>query len=137
MNLFDKLKVNQPLPQAKGLAKKSLGKKGEDLACAYLQKNGYRILERNFQKHYGELDIVCLDGNTLVFVEVKTRVGSAFGKPEEAITPWKLREVVKTAQFYKMLHPKLPDSLRVDVIWIEFDFNYTLKYFNHLKNVTL
>ncbi|MFZ5844892.1 MAG: YraN family protein [Patescibacteria group bacterium] len=124
--------MKPPLPY-----KKSLGKIGENLACEYLRKHGYRILERNFQKRYGELDIVALDGKTLVFIEVKTRIGETFGKPEEAVTPWKLKEVIKTAQFYKMLHPELPDSLRIDVIGIELDFDHTLKYFNHLKNVTL
>lgn len=114
-----------------------LGKIGEDLACRYLQKHGFQILERNFKKRYGELDIVALDQGTLVFVEVKTRIGRTFGLPEEAITPWKLREVIKTSQFYKMLHPELPESLRIDVIGIELDHDESLKYFNHLKNVTL
>ncbi len=117
--------------------KQRLGKIGEDLAVEYLRKHGYRILERNFKKRYGELDIIALDGKTLVFVEVKTRIGREFGKPEEAVTPWKLREVIQTAHFYKMLHPELPESLRIDVIGIELDFDETLKYFNHIQNVTL
>lgn len=125
-------------PQA---PRQKLGKLGEDLAARYLEKHGYRILERNFKKRYGELDIIALERNKetaeLVFVEVKTRIGRNFGLPEEAVTPWKLREVVKTSQFYKMLHPELPDNLRVDVIGIELDFDYTLKYFNHIKSVTL
>ena len=117
--------------------RQQLGKKGEDLAVKYLIKHGYRILERNFQKRYGELDIVALRDNTLVFVEVKTRIGHAFGKPEESVTPWKLREVVQTAHYYKLLHPEFPDSLRIDVIGIELDVDQTLKYFNHIENVTL
>ena len=117
--------------------KQRLGKIGEDLAVEYLRKHGYRILERNFKKRYGELDIITLSGKILVFVEVKTRIGREFGKPEEAVTPWKLREVIQTAHFYKMLHPELPESLRIDVIGIELDFDETLKYFNHIQNVTL
>lgn len=131
MKSFDMLRINH---------KQSLGKKGEDLAVAHLKDKGYRLLERNFKKRYGELDIIALDhqksGTVLVFVEVKTRIGREFGKPEEAVTPWKLREVVQTAKFYKMLHPELPESMRIDVIGIELDFDETLKYFNHIQNVT-
>lgn len=126
-----------PPPRKKDLRKKDLGKQGEDLACDYLQRHGYLIIERNFQKRYGELDIVALTDKTLVFIEVKTRVGHKFGKPEEAVTHRKLREVTQTAQYYKLIHPELPDSLRIDVIGIELDFDKTLKYFNHIQNVTL
>lgn len=121
-------------------ARQLLGKKGEDFAAQYLARHGYRILERNFKKRYGELDIVALHKtsryNVLVFVEVKTRIGHEFGKPEESVTPRKLAEVVQTAQYYKMLHPELPISMRVDVIGIEFDWDETLVYFNHIQNVT-
>lgn len=79
---------------------------------------------------------MALDGSTLVFIEVKTRVGHAFGKPEEAVTQRKLREVMLTAEFYISLHPELPASLRIDVIGIELDFDQTLTYFNHIRNVT-
>lgn len=125
-----------PLPTKKNLQKKLLGKKGEDIAVAYLEKHGYRIIERNFKKHYGELDVIALSGSDLVYVEVKTRIGTQYGKPEEAVTPWKLREVIKTAQYYKLLHPNLPDSIRIDVIGIELNYDNTLKYFNHIQNVT-
>ncbi len=120
----------------KSLKRQLLGKKGEDLAAQYLANHGFSIIERNFKARYGELDIIALDGKTLVFVEVKTRIGRRFGLPEEAVTPKKLAEVVKTAQYYKILHPQLPDSLRIDVIGIELNVDETLKYFNHIKNVT-
>lgn len=124
-------------PRKGNLQKKLLGKKGEDIACDYLRSHRYVILERNFQKRYGELDIVAIKDKKLVFLEVKTRVGHKFGKPEEAVTPRKLHEVAQTAQYYKLIHPELPDSLRIDVIGIELDFDHTLKYFNHIQNVTL
>lgn len=132
-----KFQHDQSPPRRKNPRKKALGKKGEDIAADYLRKHGYRILERNFKKRYGELDIICLKDKILVFVEVKTRIGHAFGKPEEAVTPWKLREVKQTALFYKSIHQELPDSLRIDVIGIELDFDETLKEFNHIQNVTL
>lgn len=110
---------------------------GENIACEYLINHHYTILERNFQKRYGELDIVAVKDNILVFIEVKTRIGHAFGLPEEAVTPRKLREVKHTALYYKMLHPELPESLRIDVIGIELDQDYNLVRFNHIPNVTL
>lgn len=113
-----------------------LGNKGEDLAVSYLQKHGYRIIERNFKARYGELDIICTKNNILVFVEVKTRIGHAYGKPEESVTPWKLREVVKTAQYYAMIHDELPQALRIDVIGIELDGNGVVVSFNHIQSVT-
>lgn len=122
----------KPLPH-----RQQLGKTGEILAARYLKNHGYRLLESNFKARWGELDIIALHEQTLVFVEVKTRIGRAFGTPEEAITPWKLREVIRTAQFYKSLHPELPESMRIDVIGIELNSDYTLKFFNHLPNVTL
>ena len=73
--------------------RQSLGKRGEDLACAELEKRGYVIVDRRFRTRCGELDIVARDGGVLVFVEVKARSGSNFGTPvrvgdvEETATP--------------------------------------------------
>ena len=123
-------------PRPKNLARQRLGKIGEDFAAEYLLKHGYRIIERNFKARYGEIDIIALSGSTLVFIEVKTRIGREFGLPEEAVTPRKIREVVKTAGYYKVFHHELPESLRLDVIGIELNPDETLKYFNHIENVT-
>ncbi len=124
-----------PQPK-KNLHKKRLGTIGETMACDYLIKHTYRILERNFQKRYGELDIVALKDKTLVFVEVKTRIGRMFGLPEESVTPRKLSEVKQTAAYYKMLHPELPSCMQIDVIAIELNADETLKAFRHIENVT-
>jgi putative endonuclease len=96
-------------------------KLGEDKACEYLKKLGFKILERNYRKTYGEIDIIAIDpsdpsGQVLAFVEVKTRTSNLFGSPLEAITPWKLRSLIKTAQYYKMTHRNLPESLRIDAV---------------------
>ncbi|MBI4078855.1 MAG: YraN family protein [Candidatus Levybacteria bacterium] len=118
-----------------------LAVKGENLACNYLKRKGYRIIERNFRKGYGEIDIVALhpaglgQAQVLVFVEVKTRTSDLFGPPLEAITPWKIRTLVKTAQYYKLLHPQLPDSLRLDAIGVDFFSNPSPKI-EHVKNIT-
>ena len=89
---------------------------GEDKACEYLKKLGFKIIERNFRRGYGEIDIVAIDKDVLVFVEVKTRTSSFYGTPLEAITYWKLKALIKTAEFYKLTHPKLPESLRIDAV---------------------
>jgi putative endonuclease len=63
-----------------------LGARGENLACRFLKKNGYKILSRNFKgRTGGEIDVVCRHGDTLVFVEVKTRTREDFGRPSEAV----------------------------------------------------
>lgn len=64
---------------------KVLGIEGENAAAKFLEKKGYRIISRNYKTHIGEIDIIAQDGNTIVFVEVKTRGNESFGKPFEAV----------------------------------------------------
>ncbi|MDP2586119.1 MAG: YraN family protein [Candidatus Levybacteria bacterium] len=104
---------------------------GEDRACEYLEKVGFKILERNYRKTYGEIDIIAIDptahsagsGQILAFIEVKTRTSDKFGSPLEAITYWKLRSLIKTAQYYKMSHRNLPESLRIDAVSVILNGN--------------
>ncbi len=99
-----------------------IGRKGEDIAVKYLKRHGYKILDRNFRsKRWGELDIVATKDETLVFVEVKTRVGTEYGEPVEAVTPYQLRALKRTGQHYKMEYPDTPEALRIDVISIVLD----------------
>lgn len=115
--------------------RQKLGNIGEDLAASYLRRLGYSILDRNYKARYGEIDIIALDHDTLVFVEVKTRTNTSFGTPEEAVTPRKLAEVVKTAEYYKSTHDGLPEELRVDVIGIQLE-GRSPTHINHIQNVT-
>ena len=95
-----------------------LGKRGEEIAVDYLQKKGYRIVERGFRLFRGELDIIAYDGKTLVFVEVKTRAGTEFGLPEEAVTPAKQSQIKRIAQGY-LIERRLGDpDCRFDVLSI-------------------
>lgn len=119
----------------KSLHRQLLGKQGEDIAASYLVRQGYHLIQRNFKARYGELDIIATHHQTLVIVEVKTRIDREFGLPEEAVTPRKVREVVKTAEYYKLLHPELPDLMRLDVIAIQLTGD-RVSYFNHIQNVT-
>lgn len=100
------------------LLKKLLGREGEDLAARFLTKQGYRILERNYSTRSGEIDLIALHDGDVVFVEVKTRSGDAFGAPELAVTPRKQQRMVKAALAYikyKKLH-QVP--CRFDVVAI-------------------
>ena len=64
---------------------KSLGDQGEEIAVNELEKQGYTIVDRNFRKKYGEIDIIAKKGDTVTFVEVKTRVNTSMGLPREAV----------------------------------------------------
>jgi putative endonuclease len=111
------------------------GKKGEDLASKYLENKGYKIIERNFRKGYGEIDIIATHRNTLIFVEVKTRSTSLFGGAIEAITYQKLQKLIKTCEFYKMTHYNLPDTMRIDAILIDLIKN-AIKSIQHVENIS-
>src|SRR5690625_3166338 len=76
-----------------GLRRQALGGRGEDLAAAFLEDAGLVIIERNFRCPRGELDIIARDGETAVFVEVKTRRTAALGSPLEAVTRTKLARI--------------------------------------------
>ena len=116
-------------------------KLGEDKACNFLQKKGFKIIERNFRKGYGEIDIIAIDSSnqeekTLVFIEVKTRKSNSFGSPLEAITPWKLKSLIRTAQFYKLIHPNLPDNMRIDAVSIILSSNNEVEDIELIKNIS-
>ena len=77
-----------------------VGKQGEDEAVHYLESQGYQILERNFRVNRGEIDIVARDGDTLVFVEVKTKIRGGFGEPEDRVDRRKQVQLGKVALGY-------------------------------------
>lgn len=110
------------------------GKTGEDIAVWLLQSKGYQIISRNFRSRFGEIDIIAIDGESLVFVEVKTRTNSQYGWGEEAITPKKLASIVKTGQFFRFKHPETPALMRVDVVSILLR-NGKLQSIKHFKNI--
>ncbi len=102
-------------------ARASLGKLGEDLAVGELERRGYAILARRYRRRGGELDIVARDGETLVFVEVKTREGDAFGDGHEAVTALKRRRMTQIAIDYMMRHRLTGVPCRFDVVSIRVD----------------
>ena len=99
----------------------SLGKAGEDYACRELERLGYAILARRFRTRFGEIDIVCRDRGTLVFVEVKARRSTRFGAPAEAVTWHKRRRLVRMAAEYVLQHGIGDATCRFDVVSVLFD----------------
>ncbi|HEY3364747.1 MAG TPA: YraN family protein [Symbiobacteriaceae bacterium] len=95
------------------------GRAGELAAARFLIAQGYRILERNVRFRTGEIDIVAREGGALVFVEVKTRTGSRFGAPAEAVTRAKQQQLVRLAQLYLTGHGPADQSCRFDVVAVE------------------
>ena len=96
-----------------------LGRSGEALAERYLKKKGYRILERNFRGRYGEIDIIAGKADGLIFIEVKTRSGSKYGAPKEAVDARKASRIIKASQEYMQSKGTPEDTaIRFDVIGI-------------------
>ena len=100
------------------LWRKVLGSRGERTAERFLKRRGHRILARNFRCPGGEIDLVTLDGRTLVFVEVKTRESSAHADPQESVNYDKQRRVIQAARFYRRAKSAEHLPCRFDVVGV-------------------
>lgn len=94
------------------------GRLGEERAVEYLRARGYSVIERNFRCRVGEIDIVARDGDTLVFVEVRTRTDGRRGTALEAVTPAKQRRVAQVAEVYLTMRRLHAAVCRFDVVGI-------------------
>lgn len=112
-----------------------LGAWGEALAALYLEGLGYRLLARNLRDRLGELDLVALDGETLVFVEVRTRRTARAGTPEESVDPAKGARLRRLAAAFLARHAAYRSRpARIDIVAIRIHSEgFTLR---HLRNVT-
>jgi putative endonuclease len=99
--------------------RQTLGKTGEDLAAAELERRGYAILARRYRTRHGEIDIVAQDVDTLVFVEVKVRVTGECGSAAEAVTRDKQRRLGSMAADYLARHDLSDVACRFDVVAID------------------
>ncbi|HOW57095.1 MAG TPA: YraN family protein [Smithellaceae bacterium] len=102
----------------KDLTKITTGKEGEQIAAAYLGKNGYKICETNFRCPLGEIDIIAREKNTIVFIEVKTRKSNAFGYPEQAVGLKKQKKMSLLALWYLQEKKLSGAAARFDVVAI-------------------
>lgn len=121
---------------------------GEFIAKEYLENKGFKILEQNCKNKYGEIDLICHlpagrqgDKDSIVFVEVKTRIGELFGGPEGSLNKNKIRRLVRNAQAYmvrraKHVKPGELSSYRIDAVCIVLGQDKKIKRIEHYKNIT-
>ena len=96
----------------------SLGNRGEAVAATFLEGRGFHILERQLRGRHGELDLIAVDGDTIVFIEVKTRATSVAGDPTEAVTVAKQKRITQSALAYLKRRKWLQRRTRFDVVSI-------------------
>ncbi len=109
---------------------RQLGNAGEDVALAYLQDQGLKLVTRNFAGKMGEIDLIMQDDKTLCFIEVRLRNNRNYASGAESITRHKIQKLIRTAQLYLLSHRQPPDiDYRFDVIslgdgveWIKHAF---------------
>jgi len=110
------------------------GQWGEERAARFLKKKKYRIISKNYSSRYGEIDLIARDRDTVVFIEVKTRGGSAYGRPGEAVDYAKQRKMIKTAMTY-IQENKLDEQdvgFRFDIVEVLYsDTGYRIE---HIEN---
>jgi putative endonuclease len=99
-------------------AKQRLGNRGEAAAERLLASKRYRILDRNWRRGRLELDLVCEDGDEIVFVEVKTRTAGTLGSPADGMNPAKRRNLIKAAQCWLAAHKAWERACRFDVVCV-------------------
>lgn len=114
-----------------------LGRWGEGVAATHLEAHGYTILARNWRCAAGEIDLVARDGETLVFVEVKTRRGREYGAPEEALTPRKAAKLLQLGEQYCYEHDLNDVNWRIDLVAVELDARGLLLRCEHIQNAVL
>ncbi|MCW5865339.1 MAG: YraN family protein [Anaerolineae bacterium] len=117
--------------------RRRLGNWGEGVAAVQLEAEGYAIVARNWRCAAGEIDLVARDGETLVFVEVKTRRGRAYGAPEEALTPRKAQKLLQLGAQYVYENALGDINWRIDLVAIELDARGLLLRCNHVRNAVL
>ncbi len=111
------------------MSRQALGARGEEYVAGYIQRQRMAVLERNYRCRLGEIDIIAKDGDTVAFIEVKTRSGSRFGSPAEAVTEAKKQKLLKAAYDYIASRDVGDVGLRFDVaeVFVQdngFSINY-------------
>jgi putative endonuclease len=117
-----------------GKERQFLGRQGEEEATAYLVKQGYKIIQRNFRCPWGEIDIIAQKGPVLVFIEVRSYKTNNFGLPQESIKRAKQKKVRQVASFYLKKAGQLEMPVRLDVLALKFNQKNEVTQLTHLKN---
>lgn len=115
----------------KNFYKKFLGQIGEKKTAEFLRQKGYKILEKNYKTHFGEIDLICLDNDTIVFVEVKSRTSNLCGEPSEAVNREKQKKYFIVANEYLQKTKKTDFPCRFDVVeFIDEKINHIIDAFS-------
>lgn len=113
---------------------KFIGDFGEKAAAGYLKRNRYKILERNFQTKYGEIDIIAEKDDLVCFVEVKTRRNKRYGEPRDAVNIFKQRKIISVAKYY-MLSKNTEKNCRFDVVEVYLsETGQKIEKIEHIEN---
>ncbi|HEY1599196.1 MAG TPA: YraN family protein [Pirellulales bacterium] len=121
------------------MAVRTLGQRGEDAAARFLRRRGYKIVARGDRAVLGELDLVAVDGRTIVFVEVKTRESHDKGHPADAVDREKQRRLSRLAVAYLRRHDLLEQQARFDVVavtWSRHARRPVIEHFQHAFEAT-
>ncbi len=113
---------------------RAIGDQGEQLAAEHLQSHGVRIVERNWRCRLGEIDIIGLDGQTVVFYEVKTRRSTRYGSPAQAVTAAKAARLRRLAGYWLAEQTRYAADVRIDVLAISLRTNGA--QIEHLRGVS-
>lgn len=120
--------------------KQVVGERGEDIACNFLIKNGYKILDRNYLEKWGEIDVVAQKGNEIRFIEVKTVTRERFVEgdyqPEDNIHPWKIKRLYRTIETY-LLRKGIDDEVdwQLDAIAVYLNGRGEALKIEHLEDI--
>ena len=128
-------------------AKRKLGDIGENIACDFLKRRGFEIVEKNYLRKWGEIDIVARKGNIMRFVEVKSvscvtlpkdayRRTSGEFRPEDNMHPWKLKRLARTIQTY-LLHKKLDCDWQLDLVTVKMDMTTRKARVEMIENIVI
>jgi putative endonuclease len=119
--------------------RQQLARYGEEIASEYIEKRGYHVLEKNYRKRYGELDIVALSPGKekLVIVEVKTRYADAKIKAKLSLTSKQLSQLKSTTKYYKMENGEnVPEAIQIDFVAITLEYNDSILEFEYIENIS-
>jgi putative endonuclease len=132
--MFHRLRARVGLWLARLFPPRTLGQRGEAAAARHLRRQGCKIVARGQRSMLGELDLVVVDGRTVVFVEVKTRESHTAGVPEEAVTPEKQRRLTRLALGYLKRRGLLDYPARFDVVAVTWPAGARRPHIEHVRN---
>lgn len=129
--------ISNGVNQDKRTEKRKLGDIGENIACDFLKRRGFEIIERNYLRKWGEIDIVARKSNLIHFIEVKSVTHGTSGyRPEDNMHPWKLKRLSRAIQTY-LLDRKIDCDWQLDLITVKIDLQNRKARVEIIKNIII